>query len=357
MLSRCFNPSKSFTSKLPNLCTLKTFRSVHLLLSGKAKPHWNVMQHASKCNLCLHRFMVYKSRPSFDFVYLSPPTIKMTYTSASNTGLPGNVVEPLPGNLLCIGATLISDILCGKNDGRLVLEFWRPPFSRIFQDFHGSCNLGKAHDYMLTQMASPEFEEISGYSSTSLSLLGNLMRIKQNSYKVLEFLVFRLLEHCYPNQWWRNPSTRLSNSSKSMAPRRTQYPPASTSWLFRRMPSYLPNPWRKDGHAKVFSATQDVSVFWLPNVQKPQKPHTPTATWRMKDESQGAEGTSISFCSGEVRHLQTWFKCSVTASIPSLPHWEKLLKLFWICVFNSFCSSALEKCGSDHRSNFWLTCA
>ena len=144
MLSRCFNPSKSFTSKLPNLCTLKTFRSVHLLLSGKAKPHWNVMQHASKCNLCLHRFMVYKSRPSFDFVYLSPPTIKMTYTSASNTGLPGNVVEPLPGNLLCIGATLISDILCGKNDGRLVLEFWRPPFSRIFQDFRGSLQLGES---------------------------------------------------------------------------------------------------------------------------------------------------------------------------------------------------------------------
>lgn len=252
MLSRCFNPSKSFTSKLPNLCTLKTFRSVHLLLSGKAKPHWNVMQNASKCNLCLHRFMVYKSRTSFDFVYLSPPTIKMTYTSASDTGLPGNVVEPLPGNLLCIGATLISDILCGKNDGRLVLEFWRPPFSRIFQDFRGSCNLGKAHDYMLTQMASPEVEEISSYSSTSLSLLGNLMRIKQNSYKVLEFLVFRLLEHCYPNQWWRNPSTRLSNSSKSMAPRRTQYPPASTSWLFRRMPSYLPNPWPTDGHAKFF---------------------------------------------------------------------------------------------------------
>ena len=48
---------------------------------AKPKPHWNVMQNASKCNLCLHRFMVYKSKTSFDFVYLSPPTIKMTYIS------------------------------------------------------------------------------------------------------------------------------------------------------------------------------------------------------------------------------------------------------------------------------------
>lgn len=102
------------------------------------------------------------------------------------------------------------------------------------------------------------------------------MRIKQNFlHKVLDFLVFRLLEHCYPNQWWLNPSTKLSNSSKSVAPRCT-HPPASTSWLLRRMPSYLPNPWPTDGHAKFFSATQDVS-HRLPNMQTPYK-----LPWRMK---------------------------------------------------------------------------
>ena len=137
-------------------------------------------------------------------------------------------------------------------------------------------------------------------------------------------LVFRL-EHCYPNRW-RNPSTKLvKNSSKSMAPRFT-HPPASTSWQFRRMPSCLPNPWPTDP-SKVWSHKMSDR---LPNIPIYSILH---------HEGQGTEGTSISFCSGELRHLQTWFKCSVTASIPSLPHCEKLLKLFWISVFNSFCSS------------------
>ena len=120
------------------------------------------------------------------------------------------------------------------------------------------------------------------------------MRIKQNSYKVLEFLVFRLLEHCYPNQWWRNPSTRLSNSSKSMAPRRTQYPPASTSWLFRRMPSYLPNPWRKDGHAKGFFSHTRCQCFLTSKCT--ETPETPYSNSNMKDERwKPRSGRNINF--------------------------------------------------------------